>query len=398
MNISKLVWWIIGIVVAALVVFLLVRQRPEVVGPKAPAPTVVTGEAVTIGAILPFAGDDAALGIPLQRSIQMAVDEFNSARGVGGRPLRVQYEDGKCDENEAATAAQKLVGVNKVKYIIGGACSGETLGFAPIANENKVIVISPSETSPNITTKGGEYVFRLAPSGAMAGSVAAQYAAKDLGARRAAIISEQTDYAQGLRATFKKAFEDQGGKIVVDETYQTGETDFRSQALKIKTANVDIVYLLPQTSAPGVLIAKQLKENGIEAAVLAAEVLIGRETVKNNAADLEGLVGFEAFFDEKSERAAPFLAAYQTKYNEVPPFPLFMANAYSIVYLVKDLIEQNQMDTEKAQKSLSTLSGWAGGALADVDLDENGDIIWKNYWVKQVFQGELKDIKVFTAE
>jgi len=75
----------------------------------------------------------AALGIPLQRSIQMAVDEFNSARGVGGRPLRVQYEDGKCDENEAATAAQKLVGVNKVKYIIGGACSGETLGFAPIA-------------------------------------------------------------------------------------------------------------------------------------------------------------------------------------------------------------------------------------------------------------------------
>lgn len=397
MGNSKTHWWIAGAVAVALVVYLFITQRPQTPA-NAPVPKTVTGEAITIGAILPLTGDAAAYGTPLQRAIEIALDEINTANGVGGRPLRVDFQDGKCSGTDGANAAQNLISVKGIKYIIGGACSGETLGFAPIANENKVIVISPSATSPDITTNGGEYVFRLSPSDALAGKVAAQYAAKDLGARRAALISEQTDYAQGLRKTFADAFKAQGGSVVVDETYQTGDTNFRSQALKVKTANVDVVYLLPQTPTPGVLVVKQLKENGITAALFTAEVMIGRDVVAGNAADLEGLVGFEAFFDEKSERAKPFLNAYQAKYNEAPPFPFFMANAHAITYLIKDLIEQNQMDTEKARASLSTLTGWSGGALSSVSLDPAGDPIWKDYSVKQVLQGELNDVKVFSAE
>ncbi|TAL19489.1 hypothetical protein EPN90_03340, partial [Patescibacteria group bacterium] len=364
---------------------------------EAPAPAAELQGEVTVGAVLPLTGDGAAYGLPIQKAIQLAVDEVNAVRGAGGKKLVVAYEDGKCDGKEGATAAQKLIGVNKVQAIIGGVCSGETLGFAPIANENKVVVISPSATSPDITTKGGDYVFRFAPSDALAGKVAVGYAKGELQAKRAAVISENSDYAQALRRTFTSAFKLAGGVVAMDEAYNTGVTDFRTQALKIKNAKVDVVYVVPQTPAPGIAIVKALKDKKVTAAILTAEVLIGRDVAKENSEVLEGVVGFEAFYNENSERAARFTQAYKDRYAEDPAFPFFMANAYSEVYLLRDLLEKDGNDGVKMQKTLTTLiKGWAGGALTDVTLDKNGDIEWKSYSVKEIKGGAVTEKSVIT--
>lgn len=401
MDKTRLVGWIVGLVVVVGIVYLIITQGPKPANQKPvglePPPAAVTGEPTVIGAILPLTGDGAAYGVPIQRAIEMAVANINAGTGINNKPLKVAFEDGKCDGKESVNAAQKLINVTKVKYIIGGACSGETLGFAPIANANKVIVISPSATSPDITLKGGPFVFRFSPSDALAGSVASKYAASNLKAKTAAVISEQTDYAQGLRKTFIDSFR-RGGRILVDETFQTLETNFQSIALKIKRANPDVIYLVPQTPTPGVLLMKQLKEQGVTGARLTAEVMIGRDVVEKNATDLDGLVGFEAYFNENSDRAKPVLDTYRVRYNEAPPYPFYMANAYSITFLIRDLIGQNGMDTEKARKSLAKLTDWSGGALADVDLDIYGDPVWKDYAVKQVFQGKLNDVMVFSAQ
>lgn len=399
MDRSRIVGWIIGLVVVAGVVYLITTQgtAPAKLPGAEPPPTAVSGEATVIGAVLPLSGDAVSYGTPIRRAIEMAVADINAVNGVNGKPLQVQFEDGRCDGKEGANAAQKLINVQKVKYIIGGACSGETLGFAPIANQNKVIVISPSATSPDLTTKGGPFVYRFSPSDALAGSIAAKYALDTLGAKSAAVISEQTDYSQGLRKTFIDAFRKRG-RVLVDETFQSSETNFQSIALKVKRANPDVIYVVPQTPTPGILVIKQLKAQGVGGALLTAEVMIGRDTVEKNGADIEGLVGFEAFFDEASERAKTFLDVYRARYAEAPPFPFFMANAYSITYLIKDLIEQNGMDTVKAQATLTKLEDWAGGAIGKISLDIYGDPIWTDYSVKQVFQGKLKDVMVFKAE
>ena len=401
MDKQRMLGWLVGLIVVAGVIYLVVTRGA---GPTAkkpagsePPPSAVTGEATVIGAIVPLTGDAASYGIPIQRAVEMAVADINALNGVGGKPLKVQFEDGKCDGKEGAGAAQKLINVSKVKYIIGGVCSGETLGFAPIANQNKVVVISPSATSPDITTKGGPFVFRFSPSDALAGTVAAKYAIKNLGAKTAAIVSEQTDYAQGLRRTFAAEFRKKG-RVVVDETFQSSETNFQSIALKVNRAPVDVIYLVPQTPTPGLLLVKQLREQKVSGALLTAEVLIGRDTVEKNAEDLDGVVGFEAYFDENSDRAKPFLDTYEVRYGEKPPFPFFMANAYSITYLIKDLIEQNGMNTDKSLQSLVALKGWAGGALGGVTLDRSGDPVWTDYSVKQVFQGKLNDVMVFKAQ
>ena len=133
-------------------------------------------------------GDGAVDGIPLQRAVTLAVNEINLAGGIQGQNVEVVWEDGKCEARAATAAAQKLVTMDAVRVIFGGVCSSETLAMAPMTEGAKVILLSPSSTSPDITT-AGDFVFRTAASDALAGRVAAQYAYEKLTKRRAAIIA-----------------------------------------------------------------------------------------------------------------------------------------------------------------------------------------------------------------
>lgn len=407
---SSAIWWIVGIIVVVGLGYWVMSGRSEqgTNTNSATPPTSTTGEApspaptlngtVTIGAVLALTGDGAAYGLPEQKAAQLAVEEINAKGGVGGKKLEIAYEDGKCDGKAGATAGEKLISFQEVKAIIGGSCSGETLGFAPIANERKVVVISPSASSPEITTKGGDFVFRFYPSDALAGKVAAMYALKEVGAKRAAVISENTDYAQGLRKVFTKTFDENGGGVAVDETYNTGTTDFRTQALKVKNANVQVIYVIPQTPAPGVALIKALKDLKIEAKILTGEVMIGDEVVKNNADVLAGVTGFDPAFDTTSASAAAFINAYKSRYNEELAYPFMQAAAYSEVYALKDLIEKEGNDGVKLQQALAKLSNWSGGAMSGVTLDKNGDIEWKSYNVKEIKDGKAGVLKVMDME
>lgn len=382
----KLFW---AIVVVAIVIIIIAAAR----SPGGPAPTELPKGPITLGMVFPLTGDGAAYGIPIQRAGQLAIDEINEAGGIAGKELKIIWEDGKCEPKEATAAAQKLINIDGVKIIFGGACSSETLAMASLAETAKVLVISPSATSPDVTG-AGEFVFRTSPSDAAAGAVAAQYAYNKMAARKAAIISETKDYAQGLRRVFQENFTAFTGEIVADETYNTGDTDFRTQILKIKNAKPDVVYVVPQTPAPGILILKQLKSRGVTAQILTAEVLIGRNVIAANKTAMAGLVGIENWFDEQGELASAMLAKYKETYNEDPPFPSFQANMYSQFYLIKEAIEAQGLDTEKIRDWLYGVKDWKH-ALGSLTFDKNGDPVGLPYSVKKVEGGELKEVEVY---
>lgn len=382
------IFWGIAVVLVLGVLYLFATPK------KANGPTVaeLPKGTLKIGAVIPLTGDGAAYGLPIQRAASLAVNEINLAGGVKGQPMEIIWEDGKCDAKEATSAARKLVAVDGVKVILGGVCSSETLAMAPVTESEKVIVLSPSSTSPDITT-AGDFVFRTSPSDALAGRVAAEYAVKKFSAKKAAIISETKDYTQGLRRVFKEVFTSLGGEIVADEVYNTGDTNFRSQLIKIKAVNPDVLYLLPQSPAPGGLLLKQLKDLGVKTKLLTAEVLIGRDVVKDQGKNMEGLVGIEQYFDENGERAQKFLKTYKETYSEAPSFPAFMANMYSQVYLVKEALEQFGQDTGKIRDYFLGLKGWEG-ALGKLTFDQNGDPL-SSYAVKKVEKGNLVDVEVY---
>ena len=343
-----------------------------------------------IGVMLALTGDAADYGLPEQWAIKMAADEINSGGGLNGKRLEIVYEDSKCNPKDGNAAAQKLVNIDKVKVIIGGSCSGETLGAAPITESNKVVLISPSSTSPDIT-KAGDFVFRIAPSDAQAGIVAANYAFNELEARRVALITESADYPQGLRRIFKDEFVKTGGKIVADETYNPEDTDLRTQVTKVKAANPDVIYVVPQAPIKGILLIKQLEEAGLNKQLLTAEVLIGRNVIRENAKEVEGLIGIEQKFNDNSPKAAVLLKKYKEHTGEEAPFPTYMAGAYDIVYLIADAIRKYGYDSEKIKNSLYSVKNY-DGAIGKVTIDQNGDPIME-YNIKQVRDGKLVILK-----
>ncbi|MBM2817656.1 MAG: Extracellular ligand-binding receptor [Parcubacteria group bacterium] len=213
-----------------------------------------TKEPIKIGVILPLTGDAATIGESLKNTITIAIEEINGSGGVENRLLEMIYEDGKCGGLASASAAQKLINIDKVKFIIGGACSGETLGSAPIAESSKVVLLSPVSSSPDITN-AGDYVFRNFASDASSGNEIAE-AIIDIGHKKVAVISEQTDYSQALRKVFEKRFTELSGTITTSETYTTNTRDFRTQLTKIKNTLPDAIYLVPQTPQSGEILLK----------------------------------------------------------------------------------------------------------------------------------------------
>lgn len=351
---------------------------------------VKSSDVFQFGVMLPLTGEAAAYGIPLQNAIELAVAEINANGGISGKPVELVTEDSKCDPREGATAAEKLVNVDEVRVIFGGACSGETLGAAPITEAGQVILISPSATSPKVTA-AGDYVFRLAPSDAGAGEIAAKYAYTTMHYGKIAVISETTDYAQGLREVFTRKYAELGGEIVSDQTFASDASDFRTIALKAQVTSPDAVVLYPQTPDKGILLLKNLRQAGVNKPILTAEVLIGRSVAKEHPYETDGIVGFEQAFNEKRGKSKEFSDSYYAMYREELAFPGFQAGAYDSVYLMKEAIELNNgvVDTDVIRDYLYNVNS-LDGAVGKLTMDSNGDPIL-SYGVKRVENGKVLD-------
>lgn len=369
--------WLVAIVVVVGVIYTVAKRQPA-------GPVALAGE-VKIGAVLPLTGDAAAYGEPLQRSVQLAVDEINATGGVGGKKLTVLFQDGKCAGPEATNAIQQLVNIDQVQFVIGGACSGETLAMAPIVNEKKVVLVSPSATSPDITTKGGDYVFRTAPSDAYQGRVAAEYAYTKLEKRKVAVISESTDYAQGVRRVFVTRFGELGGAVASNEVYNPGETNFQAIVTKSLRVQPDLLYVIAQAPASGINILKQFRNQGGTAQVMTPETLSGRDTVKENAEIMEGVVVTEPAADESVPATKAFFDVYRAKFGD-PPFPLYQAGSYDITFLARDAYVGGATTGEAIQKWLVGL-GDRSGALGTYRFDGNGDAVFATYAILKAENG-----------
>lgn len=379
--------WVIIVILAVVGIVYFTTQKPavETGSDDAAAERVeIPGETLKIGLIMPMTGDAAVYGENESRAATIAADEINAAGGVGGKTIELIIEDGKCDGEGGAAAANKLIGVDGVDYIIGGACSGETLGFVPIAAENAVLSISPSATSPAITT-AGDFVFRTAPSDALAGQIAAEYAYEDLGAMTAAVVYETTDYAQALANTFKTNFEAAGGTVALFEGFNTGDTDVTAQVLKIQAQNPAVIYVVPQTPSSGALVLKQLKATSASGKIVTSEVMASDTILNDYKDEMEGVTAIEPFFDQGADEASAFLESYRTAHGAPPEFPFFAASAYADVYLIAEAIEAVGYDTKATARYLSGLTDWTG-ALGTISFDQFGDVV-TSYLIKTATGG-----------
>jgi branched-chain amino acid transport system substrate-binding protein len=195
------------------------------------------GDKVRIGVFMSTTGSTANFGISSVNGIKLAADEINAAGGINGKQVELLVQDDRSDASEAATIVTKFVTQDQVHGIIGEVASSRSIAAAPIAQNAKIPMLTPSSTNPEVTKKGN-FIFRSCFIDPYQGAAIAQFAAKTLGAKTAAImVDRKNDYSTGLEKVISETFTKFGGKIVATQSYQEGDQDFNAQLTSLKGSN-----------------------------------------------------------------------------------------------------------------------------------------------------------------
>ncbi len=201
---------------------------------------------VKIGMLQGFTGPTESLVAPMAKGGELAINEV-SASGLflGGKKVVSVRADSTCVDAAAATAAaERLVTSDGVAAINGATCSGATTAVLNnVAVPNGIVMISPSATSPALSTiKDNGLFFRTAPSDARQGAVMAAVL-QSRGVKSVALTHTNNDYGKGLADSFKAAFEAKGGKITIVAAHEDGKADYTAEVGALASAGGDLVVV-----------------------------------------------------------------------------------------------------------------------------------------------------------
>jgi branched-chain amino acid transport system substrate-binding protein len=365
---KKLWIGIIGIVVVALVILLVVMQMRN-------------KPVIKIGVITPLTGPAAKYGIATKNGLELAAEEIEKTTK---KELLLIYEDSKMDPKEAVNALRKLM-VDKVKVVIGATTSSEFLAMAPIAEENEIILFTPSASTPKIS-QAGDYIFRNCYSDIFEATKMADYIFTHTSYRKIAVLYINNDYGVGMKNTFKIFFEKKGGNIILEEAYDPQERDFKTYLLKIKENKPDGIYLVGYAEMGYIL--RQAKEMGIYYPIFSCIMFEDPDIIKIAQEAAEGVVYTYPSYNPMSEKdiIKEFVEKYRKKYNEIPN--IYAATAYDALKILYMAIEIAGYSPEKIKEKLYSIRDYPG-VTGSTSFDANGDVI-KPVGIKKVENGEFK--------
>lgn len=319
---------------------------------------------IKIGFIGPLTGNAAAYGQDVKAGISLY---FKENPTIAGKPVEVIYEDGQCNGHDAASAAQKLINIDKVQVILGGQCSGETLAAAPIAEQNKVVLFSELSSSPDVTT-AGDYIFRNYPSDAQVAKTMVDYVLDNH--KKLALITEQTDYAQAYRQAIKSNLETAGRSdaLLLDEAFAADNTDFRTLLTKVNKAGAKALLAIVQTPVTGGFVVKQAKELGLDIQIYSGDALPGKDFFDTAKDAAEGVK--VVMVAEDPSRSG--YAKLKEKVGETQASELFPAFGYDAAQIISEAIAKVGYNGTAIKDYLYQMPTFKGIAC-DVTFDENGD-------------------------
>ena len=331
-------------------------------------------DTIKVGGCLEMTGGSASFGISSKNGIELALKNVNQKGVLGGKKVELVVADNKSEASEALNAMQKLISQDKVVAVIGPNLSSACIASSAINNAGKVMAISPLGTNPDVTVdpktgKTREYNFRACFIDPFQGTVMANFAAKEMGLKRAAIMIDNTsDYSKGLAQFFKENFVKNGCEVVAEEAYLQKDTDFKSTLTKVKAANPDFIYVPGYYQEVG-LIIKQAREIGLNIAIAGGD---GWDSAK-----LPEIAGKEAlngtFFcnlyspDDTSDLNKNFVAEYQKMFNMKPDVFAALAHdsAMAIVQSVENAKSADPAKVAEAMAKIKDLQGVSGALTFD---------------------------------
>jgi branched-chain amino acid transport system substrate-binding protein len=300
------------------------------------------GEPIHIAYWVVISGPNTSLGTDITRGIELAADDFGGQ--IKGWPIKISGQDAACSPEGGQAAATKLAADPTVVAAIGSACSSAAKPGVPILWKAGIPSVSPSNTAPFLTDpeRGDGYggYLRTCHNDKVQGAIAANFAFRKLGLKKAATVHDGSVYAEQLAQVFARNFKKMGGTITAMEAVSPNDTDMRPVLTKIATGNPDIIYY-PIFIAEGGFITRQAKEvSGLENTVLfGADGMFSPDFYKAAGMSAVGMYHSSPDFSAFAGGYATFLKAHQKKYGEKPIAP-FHGHAYDAAMIILKAIDK----------------------------------------------------------
>lgn len=256
---------------------------------------IAQAEDVKLGILVGFTGPIESLAPGMAAGAEAAMEEVNaSGQFLDGATKVVSVRgDSTCtDAAVATTAAEKMVTSDKVSGIIGADCSGVTQAvLANVAVPNGIVMISPSATSPALSTaEDNGLFFRTAPSDAREGEVAADIMT-ERGITSAALTYSNSDYGKGLAEAIQKSAEAKGIKITASIPHEDGKADYSAEVASLAAAGGDILIVAGYVDQGGAGILRAAIDTGAFSKFELPGGMISDSLTKNVPEGLEGSFG-----------------------------------------------------------------------------------------------------------
>lgn len=320
-----------------------------------------TGD-IVIGNIQDLSGTTSVWGKAVTNGAELAIEKINKDGGIGGRKLKLISYDTKGDVKEAINAYNRLTGQDKAVAVAGPPVSNIGIALAPIANEKKVPIVG-SFIDPRVTVKEDgtpqPYMFLMQPNSVQYAEILASYTMDKLGAKKIALLYDQSNaFSVSLVKPFKAFVEKKGGQVVVETNYMKGDKDFKTQLSKIKDSGAEALYA-PNYIQDDVITVKQAKQLGLTIPIIGGLDYAPPFAATVNDPNAADNIYFANNFSASEPQLKEVYDAYKAKYNAEPVNKVYLG--YDKILLIAEALKKaDKVDTTMIKDQLEKIKDLKG--------------------------------------
>jgi len=312
-------------------------------------------EPIKIGLIYPLSGPIAYDGQSVVNGAKLAAEEINKKGGLlGGRPIELAIEDGQGLPAISVTAAEKLISRDNVVALMGCLRSSASLAVQPIAEKNKVPMMSVISSAPKLTEGGFKYYFRDTPKEYMLVDVGARYLISKLGIKKVSFLGPNDEWGRAGLEAWTDMMKKHGGQVVTADLFNHGETNYQPYLTKIKSMKPDAMAVQAETLDAS-MIFKQAKEMGLDIIKIGSGALASQkfmELAKDAAEGIYATVPWVHTHNTPENKA--FTEAYAKRFPDRGIPDKYGVGGYDGIYIFADaIIKAGKADRESIRNGMT---------------------------------------------
>ncbi len=354
------------------------------------------GQQIPIGFFAPITGPAAADGMSAKNAVELGLKEVNGTGGIRGKKVELIIYDDRLKAEEAVAIANKLIEKDKVVGVVSGSYSGPTRVSAPIFQKAGMPMVAGYAVHPDVTwepklKKPNDFCFRNGFLGEIEGAAAAEFAVKNLKAKRISLIFMDNDFGRAISAGFAERAEKLGATILTKQMYKfPGEKDFRPFLTRIKEGNPDVIFAAGYYNEAASIV-RQAKELGIQSQILGEEGFDSPKFLEIAGPAAEGvIIATNLDRDDPRPLVQNFLKNYRKAYGE--DADMVGASSYDAFMILLKAIEKVGTDPKAIQKALLETKDY-NGLTGKISRFVQGEVV-KPVQIQVVKDGKFRRLAV----